>query len=339
MNAATAASIPHAVAVLRRGGLVAIPTETVYGLGADARNPQAVARVFAAKGRPADHPLIVHLANASCLTDWARDIPRAASQLAEAFWPGPLTMVLPRAPTVLDAVTGGLDTVALRMPDHPLAMALIDAFGGGLVAPSANRHGRVSPTTAGHVREELGDAVDFVLDGGPCTIGIESTIVDLSTPVVRILRPGSIGAAALGDVLDLLVTSSIPEGVRAPGRKPSHYAPGARVVLAARDDAATEADKWLARGHRVGVLASQPPLALPAGATWLALTGDIQEQGRQLYQRLREADHLGLQVLVAVMPPDAGLGHALRDRLRRAAGLGDGDTSRNPTPHDVGGAA
>lgn len=335
MNAATAANIPHAVAVLRRGGLVAIPTETVYGLGADARNPQAVARVFAAKGRPADHPLIVHLAGASWLSEWARDIPRAASQLAEAFWPGPLTLVLPRAPGVLDAVTGTMDTVALRVPAHPLALALLDGFGSGLVAPSANRYGRVSPTSAAHVREELGDAVDLVLDGGPCPIGIESTIVDLSSSGVRILRPGSISAEALGDVLGEPVTSSIPDGVRAPGRKPSHYAPGARVVLATHEQAARDVQAWQAGGHRVGVLASQRPTGLPEGATWLALDGDIHEQGRQLYRRLRDADHLGLQVLVAVMPPGVGLGHALRDRLRRAAGLGDGGAST----HDTGGGA
>lgn len=323
------------VAVLRRGGLVAIPTETVYGLGADARNPQAVARVFAAKGRPADHPLIVHLADASWLSEWARDIPRAAWRLAEAFWPGPLTLVLPRAPSVLDAVTGMMDTVAMRVPDHPLALALLDSFGGGLVAPSANRHGRVSPTSAAHVREELGDAVDLVLDGGPCPIGIESTIVDLSSTAVRILRPGSISAEALGDVLGAPVTSSIADGVRAPGRKPSHYAPGARVVLASHEQSAKEVEKWQAGGHRVGVLASQRPVALPEGATWLALTGDIHAQARQLYGRLREADHRDLQVLVVVMPPDVGLGRAIRDRLQRAAGLGDGGT---PT-HDIGGDA
>ena len=333
----TPVDVQPAVAVLRRGGLVAIPTETVYGLGADARNQQAVARVFAAKGRPADHPLIVHLAHPSLLTEWARDIPRAAWQLAEAFWPGPLTLVLPRAPSVLDAVTGALDTVALRVPDHPLALALLDAFGGGVVAPSANRYGRVSPTSAGHVREELGNAVDLVLDGGPCAIGIESTIVDLSSTTVRILRPGSITAQALKDVLGAPVMFSASDGVRAPGRKPSHYSPGARVVLASQEHAAREVQKWQAGGYRVGVLASQRPTALPENAMWLALTGDIDEQGRQLYGRLRETDHLDLQVLVAVMPPDVGLGHALRDRLRRAAGLGDGNSQRDPQTRDIGG--
>ena len=318
------AEVQQAVAVLRRGGLVAFPTETVYGLGADARNPEAVARIFSVKGRPADHPLIVHLADASRLTEWAQDIPRAAWKLAEAFWPGPLTLVLPRARGVLDAVTGTLDTVALRVPDHPHALALLAAFGGGVAAPSANRYGCVSPTSAEHVREELGDAVDLVLDGGPCSVGIESTIVDWSSTMVRILRPGAITERAIRRVLGAPVTSIAAGDVRAPGRKPSHYAPRARVVLASPAQAAQEVEKWQASGYRVGLLASRRPTALPGNAAWLGLTGDIREQARQLYQRLRQGDDLGLQVLVAVMPPGVGLGHAVRDRLRRAAGLGDG---------------
>lgn len=316
--------VQRAVTVLRAGGLVAFPTETVYGLGADARNPEAVARIFSAKGRPADHPLIVHLADASQLTGWAQDVPRAAWQLAEAFWPGPLTLVLPRAAGVLDAVTGTLATVALRVPGHPLALALLGAFGDGVAAPSANRYGCVSPTSAEHVREELGDAVDLVLDGGSCPIGIESTIVDLSSPMVRILRPGAITERAVRRVLGAPVTSAAAGGIRCPGVKPSHYAPRARVVLASQALAAQEVEKWQASGHRVGLLASRRPSNLPDNVTWLSLTGGIREQARQLYQRLRQADHMGLQVLVAVMPPDVGLGHALRDRLRRAAGLGDG---------------
>jgi len=321
--------VQPAVTILRVGGLVAFPTETVYGLGADARNPEAVARIFSAKDRPADHPLIVHLAHASQLTEWARDIPRAAWQLAEAFWPGPLTLVLPRAPGVLDAVTGGLHTVALRVPDHPLALALLDAFAGGVAAPSANRHGRVSPTSAEHVREELGDAVDLVLDGGPCSVGIESTIVDVSSTTVRILRPGAITERAVHRLLGMPLATDSIAGVRCPGRKPSHYAPRARVVLASHAQAEQEVERWLTFGCRVGLLASRRPPALPENVTWLNLTGDVREQARQLYQRLRDADQLGLQVLVAVMPPDVGLGHALRDRLRRAAGLGDGGAERD----------
>jgi L-threonylcarbamoyladenylate synthase len=326
MNPASEGSpnIQRAVTLLHSDGLVAFPTETVYGLGADARNPQAVARIFSTKGRPADHPLIVHLADASQLGAWAQHIPHAAWQLADAFWPGPLTLVLPRAPHVLDAVTGGLDTVALRMPDHPLALALLRAFGGGIAAPSANRYGRVSPTAAAHVREELGDAVDMVLDGGSCPVGIESTIVDLSSTTIRILRPGAITESAMRRVLGTPVISTAVGGVRAPGRKPSHYAPRARVVLAVGEEAAAEAGRWRACGYRVGLLASHRPPGLPADVAWLDFGEDVPAQARKLYQALRQADHLGLQMLVAVMPADAGLGHALRDRLRRAAGLGDG---------------
>lgn len=311
---------------------MAFPTETVYGLGADARSPEAVARIFSVKGRPTDHPLIVHLAAASQLTGWAQNIPRAAWQLAEAFWPGPLTLVLARAPGVLDAVTGTLATVALRVPDHPLALALLNTFNDGVAAPSANRYGRVSPTTATHVQEELGDAVDLVLDGGPCSIGIESTIVDLSSTMIRVLRPGAITERAMRRVLGVPVISTQAGGIRCPGRKPSHYAPRARVVLTSDSHAAVEVEKWRASGQRVGLLASRRPVAMTESVTWLALTGDVREQARQLYHRLRQADQLGLQVLVAVMPPDVGLGHALRDRLRRAAGLGDGDGDANQGP-------
>jgi len=323
------ADVDQAAAVLHAGGLVAFPTETVYGLGADARNPEAVARIFAVKGRPADHPLIVHLADAGQLTGWAQDVPRAGWQLAEAFWPGPLTLVLHRQASVPDAVTGGLDTVALRVPDHPVALALLAAFGGGIAAPSANRYGRVSPTSAQDVREELGDAVDLVLDGGRCPIGIESTIVDLSSAAPRILRPGAITQRELCHVLggplvlDGLLATTPSKPLRFPGSKPSHYAPRARVILASREDAEQRIEEWRQRGQRVGILASRRPAALPENVTWLSLPGGIEEQAYALYRRLRQADHLGLQVLVAVMPPDVGLGHALRDRLRRAAGLGD----------------
>ncbi len=320
---ALAPGVDEAAAVLRAGGLVAFPTETVYGLGADARNPQAVARIFAAKGRPADHPLIVHLPDTGQLAGWARDIPDTAWRLAEAFWPGPLTLVLPRLAGVSDAVTGGLDTVALRVPGHPVALALLAAFGGGIAAPSANRYGRVSPTSAEDVHEELGDSVDLVLDGGRCPIGIESTIVDLSSAAPRILRPGAVTQRALHRVLGRPVTWSSSTSVRCPGNTPSHYAPRARVILASRDDAARHVQYWHERCQRVGLLASRWPPGLPDNVTWLRCTGNIRAQAHDMYQHLRQADHLGLQVLVAVMPPDLGLGHALRDRLRRAAGLGD----------------
>lgn len=315
--------IQQASDVLHAGGLVAFPTETVYGLGADARNVEAVKRIFAAKGRPADHPLIVHLADAGEMRQWAQNIPDAAWQLADAFWPGPLTLILVRLSDVPDAVTGGLDTVALRVPDHPVALKLLRAFGGGIAAPSANRYGQVSPTSAEDVREELRDSVDLILDGGRCSIGIESTIVDLSTGVPRILRPGKISQEELCRVLgsSLATPSNTPASY--PGNKPSHYAPRARVILASWDDVEEHLEEWRQRGERVGLLASRLPKVLPESITWLRLTEGVEEQAHELYRSLREADHLGLQVLVAVMPEELGIGHAIRDRLRRAAGLGN----------------
>ena len=315
--------IGQAVSMLQAGRLVAFPTETVYGLGADARNCEAVGKIFAAKGRPADHPLIVHLCDVKEMSEWAQDIPEVAWQLAEVFWPGPLTLILPRLPSVPDAVTGGLDTVALRVPDHPVALALLSAFGGGIAAPSANCYGRVSPTSAEDVREELKDSVDLVLDGGRCPVGIESTIVDLSTTTPRILRPGKITEQELHRVLGSSVATPSNTPVRYPGSKPSHYAPRARVILASLDDAEQKIEEWGQHGHRVGLLSSRLPNVLPENVTWLRLTEGIEEQAQELYHCLREADHLGLQVLVAVMPEDVGIGHAVCDRLRRAAGLGD----------------
>ena len=334
---ASSPGVDQAATVLRAGGLVAFPTETVYGLGADARNPEAVARIFAVKGRPTDHPLIVHLADAGQVAGWARDIPETAWRLAEAFWPGPLTLVLPRLAGVPDAVTGGLDTVALRVPGHPVALALLAAFGGGIAAPSANRYGRVSPTSAEDVREELADSVDMVLDGGRCPIGIESTIVDLSSATPRILRPGKITERALRAVLGSTVMTETNTPVRCPGSKPSHYAPRARVILASPDDVEQRVEQWHQRGQRVGLLASHRPAALPENVTWLRLTKRFEEQAHELYHRLRQADHLGLQVLVAVMPSDVGLGHALRDRLRRAAGLGDDGDRSHTQPQQISG--
>jgi L-threonylcarbamoyladenylate synthase len=192
--------IAQAAVLLRAGEIVAFPTETVYGLGADAENPAALAKIFAAKGRPADHPLIVHLPGAEHLTRWAQDIPDSAFALANAFWPGPLTLILKRTSIVPNAVTGGQDTVGLRVPNHPVALALLRAFGSGIAAPSANRYGRISPTTAGHVRDELGDRVSLVLDGGACEVGIESTILDVSRGMPVLLRPGAITAEQIGSV-------------------------------------------------------------------------------------------------------------------------------------------
>lgn len=314
--------VNQAANVLHAGRLVAFPTETVYGLGADARNAEAVGRIFTAKGRPADHPLIVHISDAQQLTQWAQNIPQIAWKLAEAFWPGPLTLILPKLSNVPDAVTGGLDTVALRVPSHPDALALLKEFGSGIAAPSANRYGQVSPTSAVDVQEELGDRVDLILDGGRCPVGIESTIVDLSTTTPRILRPGKITQEELSRVLGTPVATVSNTKVHYPGGNPSHYSPRARVILASSHNVAQLIEEWQQRGQKVGVLASNLPNLLPENVTWLRLTQNSEEQAHELYHCLREADHLDLQVLVAVMPQDVGIGHAVCDRLRRAAGLG-----------------
>ena len=272
------AILARAVARLRGGGLVAFPTETVYGLGADARDPLAVRRIFATKGRPVDHPVIVHLPGADALPDWAV-VPDAAWALAARFWPGPLTLVLRRVSGVLDEVTGGRDTVGLRVPDHPVAAALLAAFGDGIAAPSANRFGRVSPTSAAHVREELGDEL-LVLDGGECQIGIESTILDLSGESPALLRPGAVTRADLEAVIGPVAVGGT---TAAPGTLPAHYAP--RTALELTHDAAASAAALAARGLSVAILPPGPPADL----------------ARRLYAELRR------------------LGFAVNDRLTRAA--------------------
>lgn len=310
--------IDEAVAILRRGGLVAVPTETVYGLAADASSPDAVARIFAAKGRPSDHPLIVHLPGVDALDDWASEVPDAARALAEACWPGPLTLVLPRSGRVPDAVTGGRDTVGLRVPDHPVTGALLRRFGGGLAAPSANRFGRVSPTRAEHVVADLGDRVDLVLDGGPCRVGVESTIVEVLDGQVAVLRTGAITTEEIEAITGQPVAVDTGGPVRAPGMLASHYAPSARVVLAGDDPVADVAD-LVDQGLRVAVLAEVAPAGLPVGVVVLEPVGDAAGYARHLYQRLRDADDAGVDAVVAVPPDAAGPGAAVRDRLRRAA--------------------
>lgn len=316
--------LEHAAEVLRRGGLVAFPTETVYGLGADAADPAALRRLYRVKGRPPDHPVIVHLPGPDDLAEYARDVPDAAHRLARAFWPGPLTLVLHRRPErVAGEATGGRETVGLRVPAHPVALGLLEAFGGGVAAPSANRFGRVSPTTAAHVRDDLGADVDVVLDGGPCTVGVESTIVDLTGAEPRVLREGAVDVARLAAVLGEVppVGGTTP----APGTLAVHYAPDARVeIVASGARAARRAAAHVRAGRRVGVLAPAAELAggaaLPPGAVALDAGSDPGEYARVLYARLREADRMGLDVVVAVPPPAHGVGAAVGDRLRRAAG-------------------
>ncbi|WP_317987824.1 L-threonylcarbamoyladenylate synthase [Hyalangium gracile] len=304
--------------ILRQGGVVALPTETVYGLAANAEDELAVRRVFAIKGRPATHPLIVHLAGVDALPDWARSIPEEARRLAAAFWPGPLTLVLPRTSRATDAVTGGQDTVALRVPAHPVALAVLRELGGGLAAPSANRFGRVSPTTAEHVRHDLGNDVDLVLDGGPSIVGVESTIVDLSSGAPAILRPGGLAAEELERVLGYPVPVRTASTVRVSGTLASHYAPRVGVVLVEPSEALARVEALRLQGLQVGFLGPST-LSLPRELIRLDIPEDPAGAARLLYLRLREADVAGLDVLVACLPPAQGLGLAVRDRLSRAA--------------------
>ncbi len=305
---------------LAAGRLVGFPTETVYGLGADARDPEAVAAVFRAKGRPRDHPLICHVADAAGAAGVVTELPPAGRALADAFWPGPLTMVLPRGPGVPDAVTGGRDTVAVRVPAHPVALALLREFGGPVAAPSANRFGRPSPTTAQDVRDELGDAVDVVIDGGPCEIGIESTVVDMTTEPPQVLRPGRISAAQLAHVLGAPVDARASGPARAPGMLESHYAPGARVEVVHDTGAAARCAASAAEhGDRVAVMASHEVPGLPPGCIVLGPLGGPDDYAARLYSAFRRADAEGAATIVAVPPPAEGIGVAVRDRLARAA--------------------
>ena len=312
--------LSRAAALLRAGELVAFPTETVYGLGADARNPLAIAKIFAAKGRPADHPVIVHLPDASHLERWAIDIPELAHKLAAAFGPGPLTLILKRHPAVPDAVTGGQDTVGLRVPDHPLAQQLLREFNGGVAAPSANRFGRVSPTTAAHVREELGDAVAMIVDGGPCAVGIESTILDLSGAEARILRPGMLDAAAIATVLGYAPEfGGAQDAPRVSGSLEAHYAPTTQLQLVAAADLVGMARRALAAGRSIAVLAA-PPLALDhPDIAWCPASADPVQFAHDLYASLRELDALGRDLILVAAPPEEEAWRAVSDRLRRAA--------------------
>ena len=292
----------HAARVLIAGGIVAVPTETVYGLAALVHDRDAVLRVYAVKARPLDHPLIVHLSATDDPARWGR-LSRGARALAAAFWPGPLTLLVPRTDLVPDWVTGGRTTVALRVPRHRATLDLLDRLPDALVAPSANRFGRVSPTTAEHVLADLGDDVDLVLDGGPCTVGVESTIVECIDDHVRILRPGAVTADDIERVLGT-APGSDSGPARAPGMLPSHYAPRARVVLVGTADEGRGTVEDL--GHR----------DVRASLLW---DDDVERFAAQLYARMRSADDEGVEVIVAVLPPDEGIGRAVCDRLRKAA--------------------
>jgi len=326
------AQIETAAAILRRGGVVAFPTETVYGLGADASNPAAVRRIFNIKGRPADHPLIVHLSDKSQLDLWAREVPDAARLLAEHFWPGPLTLILPRSQHVSDAVTGGQDTIGLRVPSHPVALALLHAMGpaAALAAPSANRYGRISPTTAQHVRDELGDSVDMILDGGACDVGLESTIVSFAGNTVTVLRPGGIPLADLEKVLQqkVAVADSTGSSVRVSGSKLSHYAPVTPLEILTSAALWQRACALEAQGLRVATLEwSVPDAALSQNKVHSehqhivrsTMPADPAAYGQMLYATLRQLDAARFDRLLAEAPPSTAAWLAVADRLKRAS--------------------
>lgn len=317
-----ARQIDRAVAILRQGGLVAMPTETVYGLAADADNADAVRAVFAAKGRPVDHPVIVHVADSTALGRWARVVPENARALARAFWPGPLTIVLPRSARASDLITGGQDTVALRCPSHPWAHALLAALDGAVVAPSANSFGRVSPTTAAHVLADLGvkphGKIDLVLDGGPCPVGIESTIVDLSGVAPRLLRPGLITREQLQQVLGRTVEAADGDAPRAPGRLERHYAPRTPLALVAPETIRARIVELVARRLAVLAPASELGSSYPNVVLALPAADDPDEYARLLYANLHRMDASGADLLLIAEPPRGPEWLAVRDRLNRA---------------------
>jgi L-threonylcarbamoyladenylate synthase len=305
--------------------LVALPTETVYGLAGDASDPAVVERIFTVKGRPATHPVIVHLPGIELLDTWARDVPSWARRVAETFWPGPLTLITPKASTVHPAVTGGQATVGLRVPNHALTLEVLSGFGGGLAAPSANRYGHVSPTTAQHVLSELGGSLDaerdLVIDGGSCPVGVESTIIGAWDATPRLLRPGAITVEQVAEAAGHTVVTDTA-GVRAPGTTASHYSPRATVIAVEVDDLDT-AIRRAGDGLRVGLIAPAGTVSRhPDHVVVLAAPEDDAEYARLLYAALRRADDSGLDAVVAVLPRDAGVGRAVRDRLRRASNAG-----------------
>jgi L-threonylcarbamoyladenylate synthase len=318
IDAPTAAAIARAVDHLRAGMLVAFPTETVYGLGADAGNPDAVRRIFAAKGRPAHHPVIVHLADITQMTHWARAVPEGARLLAAAFWPGPLTLILPRASHVNDVVTGGQDSVGLRVPSHPVARELIAAFGGGIAAPSANRFGRISPTTAKHVADDLGDSVEAILDGGACAIGIESTIVAFDGDQPVLVRPGGIGMPALSRALGQSLADADANAPRASGTLPSHYAPRTPAHLVPADLLRAEIFQLDERDEIVAVLARTLSRPADFAGVWLQAPADAAQYAHDLYSNLRTLDAANADVILIETVPEGDAWLAVRDRLQRA---------------------
>lgn len=313
----TPTAVAHATAVLRAGGLVAFPTETVYGLGADACSAVAVGRIYAAKSRPSDNPLIAHVADLATAARLVARPTALARELAERWWPGPLTLVVPALPGVPAVTRAGLDTIAIRCPDHPVARALLGTSGLALAAPSANRSGRPSPTTAAHVQHDLGDRVDLILDGGPSAVGLESTVVDATGATPVVLRDGAITREMIG-LDDLGVAADDQRRRRSPGTRHRHYAPDCRVEVVAGDHLPDRAGELTSEGLAVGVI-------VPAGhevrtATVLLSYRSVEHLGRELFSALRRGEDAGCDVVLVTRVDDLGLGRAVMDRLHRAGG-------------------
>jgi L-threonylcarbamoyladenylate synthase len=311
--------INQAVNILQGGGLVGMPTETVYGLGADARNPEALRKIFLAKQRPIDHPLIVHISDAKQLSEWASEVSPLAWRLAEAFWPGPLTLIMPKAPHVLDLITGGQQTIGVRIPHHPIAQALLKSFGSGIAAPSANRFGRISPTTAAAVKEELGDAVDIILDGGPCEVGVESTIVDVSGEHPIILRPGIITADQIEAVIQETLATQKSNVPRVSGAMESHYAPSTPTKLLPTN----KLEQLLAEikpENLPVVLMVNRPTAVPYNEIEsIVMPSDPLYYAHLLYQTLRALDKKQFKQIIIEDVPDSPEWAGVRDRLLKAS--------------------
>jgi L-threonylcarbamoyladenylate synthase len=310
--------IAKAAAILHAGGLVAFPTETVYGLGADASNTAALEKIFAAKQRPADHPLIVHLADVSDVDQWAAFISEEAQLLAEAFWPGPLTMIFQKLPHIADLVTGGQDTIALRIPHHPVALSLLQAFGGGVAAPSANRYGRISPTTAQAVTEELGESVDLVLQGGQCQVGVESTIVDVSGDEVVVLRPGMITTQQIEKVLQTKISTQTKNSPRVSGSGVSHYAPQTPAELMRSGSLISMLKSLTSEELPVTVLTRQEIHLQQEGIDIVTMPTAAFAYAHDLYATLRMCDKKNYRRIIIESVPETAEWDAIRDRLQRA---------------------
>lgn len=310
----------ESVALLRAGELVAFPTETVYGLGADANNPIAIQKVFQAKGRPADHPVIVHISDPQQLTAWARDIPESAWVLAKHFWPGPLTFILYKQPHVSPLITGNQETIGIRIPNHPLTLELLRQFGSGIVGPSANKYGRVSPTTAAHVTNDLGNEVAGVVDGGACQVGIESTIIDLTADQPCIMRVGAISAAEIAKVLGYSVAiKSKTTTMRTPGSHAAHYAPRTPAHLMHSAELLFKINELQQSGKSFAVMSfNVKPDSLAADIYWLQASQNPNEYAHDLYANLRLLDQLNKDVLLIESPLQQDTWLAVIDRLTRA---------------------